>query len=223
MGQVLALAVGGTIFRIGIDVLDSTINDRPYHFRASVGINDTPETRRCYGDTQKESLQRLIQDKRDEEALRKRREEEQNRANAIAEQNRAYEIAAQKKREEEQIIAAKKKEESIVKLAIGLQQVPKRNYFETVKSDPKTEMARLETTYDKREFSRVEKELREIEQEQSSKLLCPRQVRELATEVLSEVFVEIVSHGNAVSVPSTNSEEFQKFRELLHKKGIKHN
>jgi hypothetical protein len=263
MGPVLAIAapiVGGTIFGIAMDGLDSAINDRPYNFRCSVGINDTPETRRCYNNTQNDTLQRLIQDKKDEESLRKKREEEQIREYAIAAQKKREEerviavqkkreeerviavqkkreeervimaqkkreeervIMAQKKREEERVIAAQKKKESISKLAIELQQVPKMFQRGSLIQNPKTEMKRLEASYDKGEFLRAEKVLTQMEDEQRSKWLCPREVRENVKEVLFEVFAEVVSHGTHVSVPNPlTSEEFQKFRELMKKKGM---
>jgi hypothetical protein len=67
----------------------------------------------------------------------------------------------------------------------------------------------------------MERALVEMENEQRSKLLCPPHVQNFAKEIVVEFLIEMVSHGSAVSVPSMQSEEYRKFRELMEKKKMR--
>ena len=173
---------------IGIlcDVANSKLNNRPYQFRITAGINDTPSTRRASGNVQNDNLQRLLQNKNQV-------------VNSVV-------TVAQQKREQEQLVA-RKKTEAVSKLATGLMQLPTAN---------RSEMVQLASSYDKKEFSRADKILAG---EQHSKLLCPQKVQEFAMECVAEIVSDLLFHGTAVTVPSLDSDEFQKFRKLIRKKG----
>jgi hypothetical protein len=249
MGQiaVVPFILGGALLGMGCDYANAKLNDRPYNFRIQAGIYDTPETRYASGNSQNDSLLRIMQNKKEEEERKKReleqalalqRQREQERAFALQkqrEQERA--IAQQKQREQERAIALQKQREQERAIALQRQKEQEIAMAAQRKRDGILNLAsglagkqnqtsfsfRIQKLEAKSENSRVD-ELRvkqamnEMENEQRHRLLCPPQLQELAKDIINEIAVDLISHGSAASVASPNSEEYQKFREFLQKK-----
>jgi hypothetical protein len=185
----------GTGIGMLCDFANSKLNDRPYQFRINVGINDTPSTRQASGNMQNDNLQRLLQNKK--ECVPHKKE-------VVSQQMSA--VQREKEENEQKKLSVRKKIES---LATGLMQIPNPN---------RVKHEQLEKSHDKDQFSRVDQILKDTENEQRSKLLCPQKVQKIAMELVSEIANDLLFHGNAMTVPSMDSDEFKKFRGLMRKK-----
>ena len=170
------------------DFADAKLNDRPYQFRINVGINDTHSTRRASGNIQNNNLQRLLQDKKKD----------------VPQQISVAQREKEEKEQKQSIIRKK-----IELLATGLMQIPNSN---------RVKHEQLEKSYNNDEISRVDQILRDTENEQRSKLLCSQKVQKIAVEFVCEIASDLLFHGNAVTVPGMDSDEFKKFRGLIRKK-----
>lgn len=205
MGQILVPMLISSAIGVATGVANSVLNNRPYHPSITVGIYDTPDTRRASGNAQKDNVRLLIENKKQDIV--------NIRQIATPSQPTKQEIVKKQIQQHEQE-KKEKKADCFKNFASGLGE--KLTKAQISKLPPKME----KTQNNDRSFQ-MEKVLNNMEAEQKSKLLCPEKLRNIAMEIVSEFTVELVGHGGGVSVPHFDSEEFKKFRSMIRIKKSK--